>query len=110
MASGFNVIDKRLSRHLERSVVMIWIFRENCCGRRMLLLYCSDSQTVCRGRFACVLRVLSKCFLLLQIFCQNRENDAITGHGERINDLFFGNLHHIGLYHVIIGGRGPEKW
>ena len=36
-------------------------------------------------------RVLLKCFLLLQIFSQNRENAAITGHGERNDDLFIGN-------------------
>ena len=43
---------------------------------------------MCHGRFAGVLRVLSKCFLLSQIFCQNQENAVITGHGERIDDLF----------------------
>ena len=46
------------------------------------------SQTVRRGRFADVPRVLAKCFLLLHIFCQNRENAAITGRGDKSNDLF----------------------
>ena len=65
---------------------------------------------MCRGKFAGVPRVLSKCFLLLQIFCQNRENAAISGHGERIKDHFFGNQHHMGLHHSIFGDRDPEKW
>ena len=69
-------------------------------------VYISVSQTVCRGRFAGVPRVLSNCFLLLQMFCQNRENAAITGDGEKRN----GNQYYMGLHHAISGGRSPEKW
>ena len=41
-----------------------------------------EDLQVCRESF-------QNCFLLLQIFCQNRENAAIRGNGERIDDLFF---------------------
>ena len=45
-------------------------------------LWVVEDLQVCRESF-------QNAFLLLRIFRQNRENAAIAGHGERINNIFF---------------------
>ena len=75
----------------------------------MSILYSSASQTVCLGRFAGVPRANSKSVLLLQIFCQNRENATITGHGERFNNLFFWKSATYGAASRDFWGSWPRK-
>ena len=78
-SSYFTLSNKNL--FFWRSAYSKSVFPKQCAAAH----WCAEEDLqVCRG----VPRVLSKCFLLLQIFCQNRENAGIAGHGERSNDLF----------------------